>query len=92
MTSHHLFRIASISKPITAVAILRLVESGRLSLDDRLLDRLDLSQSIEKAGDKFDARWRDITLRHLLQHRGGWDRDKSFDAMFQSVRFAREHR
>ncbi|MFO1062755.1 MAG: serine hydrolase domain-containing protein [Pirellulales bacterium] len=33
-------------------------------------------------------RWRDITLRHLLQHRGGWDRDQSFDAMFQSVRFA----
>src|SRR5690606_22434583 len=27
-------------------------------------------------------------ILHLLQHRGGWDRDKSFDAMFQSVRFA----
>ena len=26
--------------------------------------------------------------RHLLEHRGGWDRDQSFDAMFQSVRFA----
>lgn len=30
----------------------------------------------------------DITIRHLLQHRGGWDRDKSFDAMFRSVDFA----
>ncbi len=29
-------------------------------------------------------------VRHLLEHRGGWDRDKSFDAMFQSVRFAKE--
>jgi N-acyl-D-amino-acid deacylase len=26
----------------------------------------------------------------LLQHRGGWDRDKSFDAMFQSVKFAKK--
>lgn len=24
------------------------------------------------------------------QHRGGWDRGQSFDAMFQSLRFARE--
>jgi N-acyl-D-amino-acid deacylase len=40
-------------------------------------------------GAKPDDRQRKITIRHLLQHRGGWDRDKSFDAMFQQVRFAR---
>src|SRR5207302_7583332 len=37
---------------------------------------------------KLDVRQNQITIRHLLQHRGGWDRDKSFDAMFQSIRFA----
>ena len=31
-----LFRIASISKPITAAAILKLVDDGRLELDDRV--------------------------------------------------------
>ena len=72
------FRIASISKPITAVAILRLVEQGKLKLDDLVFDVLALAEP--KKG--FDPRWHAITIRHLLQHTGGWDRDKSFDAMF----------
>src|SRR5882672_1621081 len=33
-----LFRIASISKPFTAVAVLKLVEDGKLSLDARVWD------------------------------------------------------
>ncbi len=84
---YHLFRIASISKPITAVAILQLVEQGKLSLEDSVLEVLEL-QPEEGAAEKFDERQRSITILHLLQHRGGWDRDQSFDAMFQSVRFA----
>jgi N-acyl-D-amino-acid deacylase len=84
-----LFRIASVSKPITALAILQLVEQGKLKLDDKVFDLLDFNAEI--AGQKeFDTRQRDITIRQLLEHRGGWDRDKSFDAMFQSVRFAKE--
>ena len=81
-----LFRLASISKSITAVAVMRAVEQRRMSLDDKLLPRLG---KIVPA-DIPDARWRDITLRHLLQHTGGWDRDKSFDAMFRAVPFAQE--
>ncbi len=84
-----LFRIASISKPITAVATLQLVERKKLSLDDRVFDILDFNEDITKAGDDFDPRQREITIRHLLEHRGGFDRDQSFDAMFQSVRFAK---
>lgn len=90
VTENSLFRIASISKPITAVAILQLCENSKLTLDDKLLDVLDLQKEIEAAGDSFDKRWQQITIRQLLQHRGGWDRDKSFDAMFQSVRFAKQ--
>ncbi len=85
-----LFRIASISKPITAAALLTLVEQQRLGLDDKVFELLDCEADISAAGQKFDPRLRDITIRHLLQHRGGWDRDQSFDAMFQSVRFARQ--
>lgn len=87
--SQSLFRIASISKPITAVAILQLVEQGKLDLDDKVFEVLDYEAQIE-ASESFDERQRDITIRHLLQHRGGWDRNASFDAMFQSVRFAQQ--
>lgn len=80
-------RIASISKPITAVAILQLVEQGKLNLQEKVVETLDYQRDIAAIGE-FDERLKDITIEHLLEHRGGWDRDKSFDAMFQSVRFA----
>jgi N-acyl-D-amino-acid deacylase len=82
-----LFRIASISKPITAVAILQLAESGKLRLEDHVTDIVNYDPHFEN-GAKLDERYRAITIEHLLQHRGGWDRDVSFDAMFQAVRFA----
>ena len=82
-----LFRIASISKPITAVAILQLVEQQKLKLDDPVYQILKYEPHLVD-GAKFDDRQNTITIRHLLHHRGGWDRDKSFDAMFQSIRFA----
>jgi N-acyl-D-amino-acid deacylase len=85
-----LFRIASISKPITAVAILQLIEQNKLKLDDKVFEALNFEDDIKAAGDKFDPRLREITIRHLLEHRGGWDRNRSFDAMFQSVRFAKQ--
>lgn len=73
------FRIASISKPITAVAIMRLVQDGKLSLYDKVDQLIDL---IPAEGKQADPRQADITVRHLLQHLGGWDRDVSFDGMF----------
>jgi CubicO group peptidase (beta-lactamase class C family) len=84
-----LFRIASISKPITAAAVLRLVEQGRLGLDDRVVDHLDVRHGGAPVA-PADPRLKQVTIRHLLQHRGGWDRDKSFDPMFRSLRIARE--
>ncbi|MCC7084977.1 MAG: beta-lactamase family protein [Pirellulales bacterium] len=83
-----LFRIASISKPFTAVAILRLVEKGKLSLDDRVFDLLEIEPFIEKVA-KPDPQVKLITVRHCLQHTAGWDRGKSYDAMFIPLRIAR---
>lgn len=89
VTSKSVFRIASISKPITAVAILQLVEQKKLSLEDKVFEILHYEPHFE-VGKTFDERQKQITIRHLLQHRGGWDRDESFDAMFQAIRFADE--
>jgi len=74
------FRLASLSKTITAVAVLQLVEEGRLKLDDRVLPIL--GQTGPRADRITDTRVRDITVRHLLQHSGGFDRDRSGDVVF----------
>lgn len=59
-----LFKIASISKLYDAVAVTKLVSSGRLSLDKTIADYLpELIGEIENA-DK-------ITLRLMMQHRSG---------------------
>jgi N-acyl-D-amino-acid deacylase len=79
-----LFRLASVSKPITAVTILRLVELGKLDLDSKICDVLKQQPRPPKG----DQRWRDITIRQLLHHTGGWDRDKSFDPMFRPLQAA----
>ncbi len=83
-----LFRIASISKPITAVAVMRLVDCGKLKLDDRAFDVL-LHEPHLPHGGAVDPRLKTITIRQLLQHTAGWDRGASFDPMFQSIRIAR---
>ncbi|HOS94828.1 MAG TPA: serine hydrolase domain-containing protein [Armatimonadota bacterium] len=85
-----LFRIASASKPITGAAVLRLIEQypGKISLDTRVLDVVDVGPP--PGSGSTDVRWRDVTIRHLLHHTGGWDRDTGYDPMFMPLRFARE--
>jgi N-acyl-D-amino-acid deacylase len=77
-----LFRIASVSKPITAAAIMKLVEEGKLELDDRVAPLI--AHLTPAPGATVDPRWEQITIRHLLNHTGGWDRNKpngGFDPM-----------
>jgi CubicO group peptidase (beta-lactamase class C family) len=78
-----LFRIASLSKPITAVAILQLIEEGKLSLETKAFAFLKLLRH-----DNVDPRLERVTIRQLLQHTGGWDRNKSFDPMFRPTLIA----
>jgi N-acyl-D-amino-acid deacylase len=83
-----LFRIASVSKPITAVAILRLVQQQKLKLSDRIIDVLPIEPHLEKDA-KLDERWEKITIEHCLAHTGGWDRDASYDPMFAYGRISK---
>jgi CubicO group peptidase (beta-lactamase class C family) len=55
------FRLASITKPFTALAIMLLVRDGRLTLEERVADILP----------EFPAYGRDIRIRHLLTHTSG---------------------
>jgi N-acyl-D-amino-acid deacylase len=83
-----LFRIASVSKPITAVAVLQLVERGRLRLDDHVVEVLRIKPHLE-AGAQVDPRLARVTIRQLLQHTAGWDRQRSFDPMFRPLIIAK---
>ena len=74
---YHLFRIASISKPITSVAIMRLIESGQLSLSDKPFGPggvLNVDPYFANAN-ITDPRIYDITIQNLLEHSAGWNRD-----------------
>ncbi len=82
------FRIASLSKPITAVGVLLLVDEGKLGFEEKIYDVLALDNHLREAWELEDHRFREITIRQLLQHRGGWDRDVSFDPMFHAREFA----
>jgi len=73
---NNLYRLASISKPITAIGILKLEEANLLSLNDVVFGPggilknhpgLDYAQVT-------DSRVYQITVRHLLEHAAGWNR------------------
>lgn len=60
-TPQTVYQIGSISKQFTAAAILLLVEDGKLSVDDRITDRLP----------GLPDGWREVRLHHLLQQVSG---------------------
>ena len=84
----HLFRIASISKLITAVAVMKLIEEGILSLDDNVFGPGGALPYIEYP-EYSDIRVEKITIRHLLNHTAGWSR-KNGDPMFEQLYIARK--
>lgn len=68
---YHTFRIASVSKLVTAVAIMNLVEEAKLSLNDQVFGENGiLNDSIYL--NYTDKRFEKITVHHLLMHRAGW--------------------
>lgn len=84
-----LFRIASLSKPITAAAILLLVQERRLDLDQYLLNLPGFPWTASGSRQAMnDDRFSRVTVRHLLQHTGGWDHAGGSDPMFQSKQVA----
>jgi hypothetical protein len=61
---------------------MKLVEEGRLALDDRVAPFI--AHLTPQPGATVDPRWEQITIRQLLNHTGGWDRARpngGFDPM-----------
>ncbi len=76
------FRIGSITKPFTAVAILQLIEQGKLSLDDNPFDVIGMGDRIRAP--EADPQLRNITIEQCLSHTTGFGhRELGDDPMFQ---------
>ena len=83
----NIFRIASLSKQITAITIMHLYEQGRIGLNDTIFGANGiLNDSIYQT--ILDKRVYGITVKHLLSHQGGWDRDISGDPMANTYSIA----
>lgn len=61
VTTETVFEIGSVSKQITAAAVMLLVEDGKINLDEKISKYLP---------DTPEA-WKDVTVRHLLTHTSG---------------------
>ena len=88
MNAHHIMRIASVSKLITAVGIMKLEEDGKLNLNDRIFGSNGILNDTEFAEIK-DPRVKQITVEHLLRHQGGFSVVYG-DPMFCPVDIARK--
>ena len=76
-----IFRIASLSKPVTSIAILKLIEEGQINLNDHVFGVNGiLNDPIYQ--NYLDIAVSNITVKNLLQHTGGWDSYYSGDAFF----------
>lgn len=64
------FRIASISKLVTAAAIMKLQEEGKLSIHDKVFGNVGILNE-EYYSNPKDKRVYDITVAHLLSHEAG---------------------
>jgi CubicO group peptidase (beta-lactamase class C family) len=69
VTEHTLFQVGSITKTFVATAVMRLVERGKLGLDEPLRAYLP---DLKLMDETVAAR---VTMRHLLTHTGGWEGD-----------------
>ena len=82
-----LFSTASVTKTITAAAVLRLVDQGKLSLDDPIYPLLGKPQPLGRA--VLDPQVEKITVRDLLLQAGGWNTKYHSDVVHQTRKIAR---
>jgi len=79
MTTNHLFRLASCSKQFTTLCIMKLVEEGKITLDQKVFGSAGiLGADFPLASGKAMS----VTVRHLLSHTSGWTSNP--DPMFTS--------
>ena len=81
--------VSSLSKTLTAIAVLKLLEDGDLKMTDRVFGNKGILKLFGFS--TIDGRMLDITVEHLLRHSAGWDEHKApiYDPMLNKLYIAR---
>jgi D-alanyl-D-alanine carboxypeptidase len=74
VTDSSLFRIGCLSQPITAMAILKLVEQGKIFPDEKVFGKKGILGN-DYGSKPYDARVDQITVKELLDHYAGWENE-----------------
>ncbi len=92
MDENTIVRIFSMTKPITAVALMTLYDEGKFKLDDKVskfipeFDGLKVYTPNEN-GQTFEAQINEMTIRHLLTHTSGisygWNQKSYVDSIYR---------
>lgn len=85
LTPTTIMRIGSISKVVTGMAIAKLLDDGQIDLDKPAVDFVT-----DLLPDPLpDPRFRAVTVRHLLHHSLGWDREEGGEPIQSSIAISR---
>jgi CubicO group peptidase (beta-lactamase class C family) len=79
----HLFRIASVSKPLTSVAVMKLMEQGKLKLSNRVFGSGSILGT-KYGKNPYKKYVTSTTVKQLLEHTGGGWNNKKNDPMFSN--------
>lgn len=86
-----IMRIASASKLVTAIAVMKLVEEGKLTLDTKIFGPDGILNDTIYTNAMCDKRMLDITVDHLLRHTAGFGRGAG-DPMFTTAEIIKAKR
>lgn len=88
MNPGSLFRIASVSKLVTAIGVMVLVDEGKLGLHDKVFGPDGILDEYTDCIRDTSAYM--ITVENLLRHEGGFY-ERNFDPMFSTVQLCRHY-
>ncbi len=78
-TPNQLFRLASMTKQHTAIAIMSLIQQGKMGIDDLVFGPTGILKASFPTVGQMSAK---VTVRHLLEHTGGYTGDPMFTSTY----------
>jgi D-alanyl-D-alanine carboxypeptidase len=78
-TPNHLFRLASMTKQHTAIAIMTLIQQGKIGIDELVFGPTGILKASFPSVGQMSAK---VTVRHLLEHTAGYTGDPMFTTTY----------